>query len=344
MTLKEIATRVGVSISTVSRVINNKDTKSASPEIQEKIWAIVRETGYTPNIAARNLKLGESETPNKQEPKSIACIVARSENAIHEPFFLDLSRALEKEAFKHGYVLRYTFSSFDLSNLNTFQIISNTKVEGVIVLGRFNLNLSNFLKKHYKNVVYAGLNSIDLNYDQVVCNGYQASIVAVKYLASLRHTNISYIGETSNEVRFKGYCDTLKELALPVNRQNIINAPLSTDGGYNGVKKLLSNQTNTTAIFCANDITAIGALKAIKESGLRVPEDLSVISIDDIDMAQYVSPMLTTVHIPIEELGKMTAKTLIDRIEHGHSLPLKIEIPITLTKRESCGIKQQARL
>ncbi|WP_459481018.1 LacI family DNA-binding transcriptional regulator [Clostridium saccharoperbutylacetonicum] len=343
MKLKDIAERVGVSISTVSRVINNKDTKAASQEVQEKIWSVVRETGYTPNIAARNLKLGEvNKTATISENKSLACIVARSRNAIDEPFFLDLSHAIEKEAFKQGYVLRYTFSAFDLSNSNTFNTISNTKVDGVIVLGRFNLNLSNFIKKHYKNVVFAGLNSIDsaYNYDQVVCDGYKASIAAVKHLTTLHHTNISYIGETQNEIRFKGFIDAMKELCLSVNSQNIIDTHLSTDGGYKGAKKLLEAKTSSTAIFCANDITAIGALKAIKEKGLRVPEDISIISIDDIDMAQYISPMLTTVHIPINELGKMAAKTLIDRIEHGHDLPIKLEIPFNITKRESCAIKK----
>lgn len=339
MTLKDIAARAGVSISTVSRVINNKDTKAASPETQEKIWSIVRETGYTPNITARNLKLGEIKEPLHKKNRNIACIVARSKDAIDEPFFLDLSRSLEKEAFKYGYILRYTFSAFDLNSSNTFNIIENTKVDGVVVLGRFNQNLNVFLKKQYKNVVYTGLNSIDYNYDQVICDGYKASIAAVKYLASLNHNNISYIGEVNKEARFKGYCDALKELGISVNSKNIIDAPLSTDGGYHGVKRLFSNKTNSTAIFCANDITAIGALKAIKEIGMRVPEDISVISIDDIDMAQYVSPMLTTIHIPLDELGRMTAKTLIDRIEHGHSLPIKIEIPFTITRRESCGMK-----
>ncbi len=337
MTLKDIAARAGVSISTVSRVINNKDTKAASTEVQERIWSIVRETGYIPNAAARSLKLGQIERPIVSENRGIACIVARSENAIDEPFFVDLSRSLEKEAFKHGFVLRYTFSAFDLNSSNTFNIITNTKVDGVVVLGRFNQNLSTFLKKQYKNILYAGLNSIDYSFDQVICDGYRASTAAVKYLASLKHTSIGYIGETISEVRYKGYCDALKELCLPVNHQNIINTQLSTDGGYNGAKKLINNKTNATAIFCANDITAIGALKAIKEAGLRVPEDISIISIDDIDMAQYVSPMLTTVHIPINELGRMAAKTLIDRIEHGHSLPIKIDIPFTITKRESCA-------
>lgn len=342
MKLKDIAERVGVSISTVSRVINSKDTKAASEEVREKIWSVVRETGYTPNIAARNLKLGKiNNTTIRNNDKNIACIVARSRDAIDEPFFLDLSRSIEREAFKHGYVLRYTLSAFDLDTSNAFNTISNTKVDGVLILGRFNLNLSNFIKKHYKNVVFAGLNSIDLsyNYDQVICDGYKASIAAVKHIASLFHTNISYIGETKNEVRFKGFMDAMKELSLSINSKNIINTHLSTHGGYKGAQKLLDNNTHTTAILCANDITAIGALKALKENGICVPKDISIISIDDISMSQYVSPMLTTVHIPIEQLGKMACKTLIDRIERGHSIPIKLEIPFNITKRESCAIK-----
>ena len=339
MTLKDIAARAGVSISTVSRVINNKDTKAASQELQDKIWAIVRETGYTPNAAARSLKMGKNDSPNIKEKRGIACIVARSADAIDEPFFMDLSRSIEKEAFKQGYNLRYTFSAFDLNSLTTFNIISNTKVDGVVVLGRFDSNLSSFLKKHYKNIVYAGLNSIDYSYDQIICDGYKASVAAVKYLAALRHTNIGYIGEVNNEARYKGYSAALKELSLPLNHKSIVNSRLSTDGGYHGAKELLLNNRNITAIFCANDTTAIGALKALKENNLRIPEDISIISIDDIDMAQYVSPMLTTVHIPINELGKIAAKTLIDRIEHGHSLPIKIDIPFSISKRESCIIK-----
>lgn len=93
---------------------------------------------------------------------------------------------------------------------------------------------------------------------------------------------------------------------------------------------------HNTAYFCANDLTAIGALKAIKEFGLDVPKDISLISIDNIETAQYVSPMLTTINIPMDELGKLTAKILIDRIENGKSIPLKVEVPYSVVKRESC--------
>ena len=85
-----------------------------------------------------------------------------------------------------------------------------------------------------------------------------------------------------------------------------------------------------------NDITAIGAIRAIKECGYHIPNDIAVISMDDIDIAQYISPMLTTMHIPIEEMGRMTAKFLIDRINNGHTLPMKLSLPYYLAKRESC--------
>ena len=85
-----------------------------------------------------------------------------------------------------------------------------------------------------------------------------------------------------------------------------------------------------------NDITAIGAIRAITEAGYQIPSDIVVISMDDIDIAQYVSPMLTTMHIPIEEMGKMTAKILIDRINNGHTLPLKMSLPYYMARRESC--------
>ena len=100
---------------------------------------------------------------------------------------------------------------------------------------------------------------------------------------------------------------------------------------------LMHNKADISAIFCANDTTALGVIHALKEKNFRIPEDISVISVDDIETAQYLSPMLTTVHIPLEELGRITAKTLIDRINGGHRLPMRISLPFYIAKRDSCG-------
>lgn len=335
MTLKEIADLAGVSVSTVSRVINHGNAKVASKEVKDTIWKIVRETNYIPNSAARNLKLGNSEYAG-QSLKTIGCIFARSKNTRDDPFFSQIARALEQEAFRQGYILKYSFSAYDINDPGTFHLITSNQVNGIAVLGRFDKALLSFIKKQYKHVVYTGLNTIDAGFDQVICDGYQASLAAVNYLYKLGHTSIGYVGEKQKEIRYQGYLDAMEHLNLPILKENIIVTQISSEGGYNGVKEFLKKELHATALFCANDLTAIGAMKAIKEKGLAIPLDLSLISIDDIETAQYMSPMLTTIRVPMEELGKMTAKVLIDRIENGKSLPMKVELPFSVITRESC--------
>lgn len=122
---------------------------------------------------------------------------------------------------------------------------------------------------------------------------------------------------------------------ISVSPKYVSNIVHSTEEGYKGVCHLLKSGCDATAFFCADDITAIGAMKAIKEYGLRIPEDVSVASIDDIDTAQYLIPSLTTAHIPLDEMGKMAAKILIDRIEGGHEKHLKILFPYDIIERKS---------
>ena len=223
MTLKEIAKMAGVSVSTVSRVINHSNSKVASKEVQDNIWRIVRETNYIPNSTARNLKLGNNTEYMQMPTKTIGCIFARSGNTTNDPFFSQIARALEQEAFRQGYIMKYSFSAYDINDANTYQLIASNPVNGIAVLGRFDKNLLSFVKKQYKYVVYTGLNMIDTDFDQVICDGYEASVTAVKYLHNLGHTSIGYVGEKSRELRYQGYLDTMNKLGLPVSRENCVN-------------------------------------------------------------------------------------------------------------------------
>lgn len=334
MTLKDIAQEVGVSISTVSRVLNGNSPQAASKIVQEKIWEAARKGGYVPNASAQALK---NNGRVKQLPtKAIACLYGRITESKNDAFFSALTRSIEQEALKEGYILKYSFSAFDVHNPNTHQLIASNEVDGVVILGRCDEKLNAFVNKHFKKIIYTGLNAVEASYDQVICDGYQIAYDAVKYLAELGHEHIGYIGEIRNEVRYKGYSEALTKLRLPILQERTANVAISSEGGYEGAKRILNRTKKVTALFCMNDITAIGAIKAVQESGLKVPQDISVISIDDIEIAQYISPMLTTYHIPIEEMGKMTIKILIDRIKGGHKLPLKLSLPYTLAKRESC--------
>lgn len=336
MTLKDIAKETGVSVSTVSRVLNGNDPKSASKAVRDKIWEAARMGGYVPNKTAQNLKQGS--LPLKSG-KSIACIYARTSNVRNDAFFSTLTRTIEQEALKNGYVVKYSLSVADINTPLSLKQIQNNDADGAIILGRCSKTTLKFLKEHFHKVIYTGLNVMDTDCDQVICDGYSAASDAVRHLLKSGYSSIGYIGETKNEVRYNAYRDVLRQSQISFDQNLVANAYGTLEDGYQAAKRMLSRTQNLSSIFCMNDITAIGTIKGIQECGLKVPEDIAVISIDDIDLAQFVSPTLTTIHIPIDEMGIIATKSLIDRIQNGHTLPLKISLPYHLVQRESCLIQ-----
>lgn len=334
MTLKDIAKEAGVSVSTVSRVINNTGSNAASQEVRERIWEIVRRNGYIPNSSAQSLRMGKNE--NIISSHSLTCLFARTPSAPNNPFFATIAKSVETEAYKYNYFLKSSFTSFNINNIESYQMLQ-ASTNGVVILGRCDKTTLKYIKEFCHYVIYTGLNPLDAKYDQILCDGYQATVTALDYLHQLGHQHIGYVGETEDENRYRGYCAFLKEKQLPFDSTYVVHVPLTSSGGYDGTMTLLRQQPSLTAIFCGDDITAIGVLRAINDFGLKVPDDLSVISIDDIEMAQFLSPMLTTIHVPMEEMGRLAAKMLIDRINGGHTLPMKINLPFYLAKRESCA-------
>ncbi|MEA4893642.1 MAG: LacI family DNA-binding transcriptional regulator [Oscillospiraceae bacterium] len=332
MSIKDVAKLAGVSPSTVSRVVNGGMCSAASEETQTRIWDAVREVGYSPNQHARSLK---KPSRSQVSQPAIDCVYARKAGPFLDPFFTTLMHSAEAEALQLGYVLRYYYSVEDIQS-NSFQNM-HPEVSSAIVLGRPNPDALEILRQSYKNLVYSGLNELKADLDQVLCSGYKAASICVDYLMSLGHTKICYLGETANEQRYQGFCDAMEKYGISDYENYMIETPFTPAGGYDSVNALLSRTDDFTAIFCANDMSAMGALKALKEHRLKVPRDVSLIGINDMETVRYLDPMLTTVNVALEEMGKMAAKLLIDRIEGGHRIPTKVEFPCSLICRESCG-------
>lgn len=340
MTLKEIAYLAGVSISTVSRVLNSPDDSFASKEVRERIWKIVRETGYVPNASARSLRMGEKAPATHFG--MISCIFGRTKTPADNPFFAQIARAIEQQALQMRYIVNSSYSIFDLRDTDMLKKVMAMPTDGAIVLGWFGAETRTLLERIYKNIVYTGLNSVDAQWDQVNCDGYQVGLTAMRHLLDLGHTRIAYVGETKHEIRYVAYKDALSQSGVPFDRLLVSECPLDGASGYMGVEKLL-NQTDPlpTAIFCGNDMTAIAAIKRMNELGISIPQDISVIGVDNIDFAQYISPMLTTVGIPKEEMGQTAVRTLVDRINKQHRLPMRILLPHKLIIRESTSKPRQ---
>ena len=188
----------------------------------------------------------------------------------------------------------------------------------------------------YKNIVYVGRNIISAKWDQIICDGYECTKTAIKHLIELGHQQIAYIGETANEIRYQGYIASLKENGLEFAQNRVVNCRQNSVGGYQGAQQLILSATSLpTAVFCANDTVAIGALKSFTEAKIKVPDQISIISIDNIQMSGYVTPMLSTIEVPIAEMGTLAVSTLIGRLKKAHKLPIKIFLPCRLIQRDS---------
>jgi DNA-binding LacI/PurR family transcriptional regulator len=343
VTLKDISKKAGVSISTVSRIINNDRNKPSSKKTTEKVWKIIRELGYVPNMNARNLSKGYEKSENIKT-HIIGCILASSKETYKDPFFAQILSGIQNEAISNGYLMGYSFSFSEDSGALFNKILSN-KIDGAVVLGRLNEDFLSFIKSNINNLVYAGLNSLNAGFDEVICDSYKAACCAVDHLINLGHTKIGYIGSIPgkenlnvvNEHRFDGFFDTLKKHGLELCKDNIQNIEFSTIEGFKAMNIILETGSTPTAIFCSNDYAAIGAMKAIHKAGLRIPNDIAVVGLSNMDISEYIRPALTTVHVPKEELGMFAAKILINKIESSRQIPVKIELPFKLIVRESCG-------
>lgn len=326
MSLKKIAEMTGVSVSTVSRVLNNKEYNCASAEMKDKIWAAAKQIHYVPNENARSLQRGNrAAAPIPQ--RRLAVVLGRFDSLQKDPFFAELFRSVEQEIFASGCVMSDFLSAAALQGKKT------PKADGFIILGRSSENLLKNIQKSTNNIIAIDRNPTDFAIDEVVCDGKEAASLAMDYLIGKGHEKIAYIGDCSYETRYVGYCDSLIQRRLPLDYTSIFPTDQTEESGYRAMTKLLG-RSDVHAALCANDATALGAVRALGEC--RKPPKLDLISIDNIQAAEEVSPLLTTVNIPKKDMGKMAVKILLDRISHGHTETLRIEFPPRLIRRESC--------
>lgn len=329
-TLKDIARRSNVSIATVSRVINGVGMKAARPEVQDRIWQAVKELDYVPNTAAQMLK--KQDAPKIL--KTVACLYTRSSNFQNDPFFSEIARAIETELLQRGCLMKFSTSIQNYPQKTIENFLSNEKVDGVIVLGRTEKKYIDLIKRYNRNVVCVGLNRSSIEANQVICDGFEAATLALNHLSEMgADKEIFYLGETINEVRYKAFQKFMAEKGITAHlRQYVIETEFSSQKAYEKMQEVLMKGIVPHFLFCGNDLTAFGAIKAIQEANLTIPKDVEIVSIDNIELAQFSSPMLTTINVPTEQMGRLAAKLITEENEES-GLPLTILLPPTLVKR-----------
>ncbi len=360
MSLKKIAERAGTSVSTVSRVLNSPEHRCNEPGLAERIWELADELHYLPNHAARDLRLG-----GRQEPPAFTAdlFLARFDSVEKDPFFYELYLHIKEELLQQGCLFGRLLNSADISGLTggphtgsipwkstkdshpgakviSPSLIREKKNTGLIILGKCPHELIPLLKKRYACIVGIDRNPTEYEYDEVICNGTTAAEKAMNYLIGLGHRNIAYIGDCTYEARYIGYYQALIDHKIPFNYGNIHPTGQTKEEGFHVMTALLKAENRPSAIFCANDSTALGVLDALKQNKKRgyMP---SIISIDNINDSQKTLPMLTTIDIPKKEMVHLALSLLVDRKDGGHHEYIRAELPCRLIERESCTYYRQ---
>ena len=346
MSIKKIAEKAGVSVSTVSRILNKPDYRCSVPGLRENVWSIAMEMNYVPNEAARNLKKGTQAKESRIW--HIHVLMTRTDESRTDPFFTELLRIIASEIHEQNCILSKVwykpFFSDDRKcrRENLDQIIQDMyteteeKKDGLIIIGRCNPLALKKLNQKYRSVVSVNRNSTNYEVDEVLCDGKKIAAMAVEHLISLGHRNIGYVGGCRNEDRYIGYLDTLKQHNLDVIPEYVIETNQTEIEGFEAMEKLLKSEDCPTGIYCANDITAVGMLKYLRRCR-NLYFTPSIIASDDIEEAQYTKPMLTTVGLPKEEMGRFALYLLLDRMKGGHSGVVRMELSGKLLVRNSCS-------
>lgn len=327
MTLKELSRILQVSPSTISRVVNNKTKHCASPELRERILCAIAEYGYVPNPAAKRLKTGSGEA---DLPPKIDCLFTMSRRSSSDTFFQELAHHVTCELLRQG-CQAGNFLSLDDPPGDHLPCGN-----GLVVLGKYQQAAQNYLHHYKKNIVCVSLNSWDKGFDEIVCYGQHLSRMALSHLVKLGHRKIAYIGEVKSEKRFLSYRKFMLERRLSTDSSYLFPCTHSKQGGKEATKSFAASGCDATAILCANDITACGVLEELHRQQIAVPQSISVISIDNIELAGCTTPQLTTVEVPVPEMGRLAVKILLDRLQKGHKSALKVELPCRLVIRKSC--------
>ncbi len=329
ITIKDIAKMAKVAPSTVSRALNNKGRMSNAT--RERILRLAQELGYHPNINAKGL--ATNRTGN------IGIIIHRR----HKPlpgsfydFYGTIIIGVEEEAGNQGY--NFIFSSVD-SEPVVPRCVQERRVDGLVIMG-CDISRDLILKLKDDGVPLVLVDHHMEGVDSVAVDNTGGAYKAVEYLIELGHREIGFIAERltdlSFEERFEGYKLALKEHGLRYDPALIAEGFKRPDHGYVAMKKLLEQGT-LSAVFAANDSTAVGAIRAIKEEGLRVPDDIAVVGFDDGGLASQAVPPLTTVRVYREKMASAAAKRLIELIENPDQSPVQLTLPTKLIVRESCG-------
>ncbi|MGQ0604104.1 MAG: LacI family DNA-binding transcriptional regulator [Anaerolineales bacterium] len=324
-TIRDVAKQAGVSRQTVSRVINGDNR--VAPATRTQVEGVITEMGYRPNVIARSMSRGRAHT--------LACLAPN----LSDYTFARIIEGAEAEARKHGYFL-LSSSAPDAEAFAALieQLVMHRRVDAVMVINPYIDQRFEHLAEA-EPAVFIGARSRDIGFSSVSLDEQRAARVATQHLLELGHQDIAMIhgplAEESAQERWDGCRATLRDAGVEADSAWVAEGDWSASSGYAAMRKLLATDKDFTALFAHNDRMAVGAISALHEAGRRVPDDVSVIGFDDIPLASYFDPPLTTMRQDTWEIGEVAVRQLIAALEDEAAQPEHIALPAELIVRQS---------
>lgn len=352
VTLKDIAQAAEVSITTVSRVVNRDPFLSVSPKTEERVWHFVRKMGYPvqkPRVG--NQKIGSD--------KRIGFIQTITQERPEETFFAKIVHGIEQEAYQNGLKVAFAFNAMDFQRDTVKESVLSSGTDGIILVGKMHEDIYSSVARYIPHRVSIFEVPDDRNISCVLIDSQRSCYKIVKKMIALGHKNIGFLGGPTEgfypgrpftdlfdnwDDRLQGYEKALLESGIRVDSNLIRNGNWTMEGGYQETKNLLEEFPELTAIFSANDGMAIGSMRAVAESGKKIPRDFSIAGFDNIEMSRFTHPPLTTIDYPKEEIGRIAIQELINSMKSGErsaDIRCKKLLMSDVVERDTIGPAQQ---
>jgi len=330
-TTNDIARKLNISNATVSRALN--DRPGVSNELRQKVINVANELGFAPNMAARSLVTARTQT--------IGFVIRSFDQPFSsDPFYFPMLTAIELELVLHDYHVMLDTSGSD--NVSHLRMVKQNRVDGLILAGP-NLNL-----QFVTSICNSGLPTVLIDNklkhtkaNTILTDDKGGALDATQHLLQHGHRAVAHIGGplewVSSRQRYAGYCEAMQGVGLNQQMQSIHTEATTIATGEAATMALLTGPNPPTAIFAANDAMAVGAMRAVSTQGLSLPNDLALVGFDNIDLADHITPSLTTIRIFKEQIGQLAARRIIDLIADTTSAPVETIVSTELVIRRSCG-------
>lgn len=326
-TLKEIANEAGVSLATVSRVLNEDPTLSVKEETKRRIFEIAEKLEYKTS-STRKLASALPQVA-KEQLHFLALYNYKQETEVNDPYYLAIRHGIETQCDK-----------FDITLTNSYESsleIKNPNVDGILLVGRQSKAQLKAIQKISKNIVYIDYTDHEQNFDSVDIDLARISKEVINYFINQGYDRIGFIGGQDDidcsDIREEVFAE-YGQLKGVVSESDLYRGAFSSSSGYK-LAKIMLETDHPSALFIASDSIAIGVLRAIHEKGLRIPEDIALISVNDIPTAKFTFPSLSTVRIHSELMGSQGVNLLIERRRDERVIPIRAYIPSKLRLRDT---------